>query len=153
TQTVVAGDTVRLHYDAANALTTSAVDFLLDGTPLATVKEAPFESAFVMPPGINSLQARLILHRRDGSTAAIDQTITVKNDDGQPVRLTLADENGASLSNRSVTVLVPGLAAEYFDSKTPLLDMPDLTDRTPDRTGNVSSLTFQNPDGIFGPDP
>ncbi len=150
---VAAGETLWLGYEPRAGQEVDSVEFLVDGASLGVVETLPFETGFVVPAGLSTLQVRAIVRERGVRVAHSDRLLAILDEASIPVQVALIDEVGLPLRNRNVTTLLPGLRAEYFDSSTALSGLPDLTGRTPDRIARVSSLTFRNPDGIFGPDP
>lgn len=152
---VLAGDTLQLRYQPLSG-DVNSVEFLVDGAALAVVSEPPWETALVVPKGVDSLQVLANTRLRDGRVATVEQIVEVVPASERNLTFILRDELGKPLSNQKVTALLPGLRAQYFDSAVPLHGLPEWkpgAPQTSDATGAVSSLSYRNPDGVFGPDP
>ncbi len=151
----VTGQAVWARYGGAKALSDMAsVEFLLDGASLGEVREPPYETMFVIPEGVLSLQVRAVPRSKEGKAlAAFDRVLAIDSPGVQDYSIRVIDGERPVPQNATVTVTKPGLLAEVFDSNRALTEMPQLEGRRPDTVTDVSAVAFRNPDGIFGPDP
>jgi hypothetical protein len=101
------------------------------------------------PAGPETIEIRASADGVDGPPLLIGPV----HDPGRSIHGRVLAANGAAIPRARVQLRTSGLDAEYFDSKTPLTALPDLTDRQPDREGFVSALNIVNPHGVFGNDP
>jgi hypothetical protein len=106
-------------------------------------------SLFTVPAGPESIEIRASADGVDGTPLLISAVA----DPGRSIRGRLLAAAGSPMPRARVELRTTGLDAEYFDFKTPLTALPDLTDRKPDRAGFVSALNIVNPHGVFGNDP
>jgi len=149
----VAGEALRFRYTPSRADVTR-VEFLLDGASLGEVAESPFETVFVMPEGVSSLQVRAIGKSADGKAlSAAEQMVYVIRSESKDIEAAIVGRHAQAVAGRQVEIVRPGLAAEIFEADRPLTEMPPLEGRVPHRRTSVSALNYRNPEGVFGPDP
>ncbi|MFN7938832.1 MAG: Ig-like domain-containing protein [Bryobacteraceae bacterium] len=145
-----AGETVELRASSNAAI----VEYFADGVSLGIVDQPPFSLHMVAPHGAARVQIRAI--GRDASTNPLwarDRMVTIRSAEFHTVAGRLLRPNSRPAANTETELFLPGLTAEWFDFTTPLNAIPDLQNRTPDSIQHVSSLTFRNPERIFGGDP
>jgi hypothetical protein len=104
---------------------------------------------FVIPFGTAGISAVV----RDGGVDSDLINLTVQSDMPKRISGRLLLPGGMPAVERRMEIRSTGLTAEYFQWKTPLTALPDLTGLNPDRVGVVSSLAMENPSAVFGADP
>ncbi len=154
-EVLTAGQIVTLAANSTEWPGIAAAEFRAQGKLLAAEQTSPpFQVTFAVPAGVENLTLEIVAKDAgaNGVGSAI-RTFQVEQPRARMLQGKLVDAEGKPLANTEVQLDVPGLAAEYFDSQTPLVSMPDFTGRTPDRSGAVQALLYPNPDGAFGRDP
>ncbi len=146
---VIAGETIEINVPGARE---SSAALAFNGIAL----DAPVPvgtQLFTVPANTEAIQIRATMLGAEAGLEYTPLTLKVHPDAGRTVRGTLLNQDGTPAAGRTVLLRTTGLQAEYFDWKTPLSLLPDLTGRQPGRTGFVSALNLQNPRGVFGEDP
>ncbi len=82
--------------------------------------------------------------------AAEPVAVSVQPDTLTTVTGRVVDGNGNPVQGATVDLLSDGLRAEFFALAQPLVTLPDLTGRSPDRVTRATALNMRNPNGVFG---
>ncbi len=101
----------------------STIDFLANGSLVATDTAPPFELLFTAPAGVGSVTFSVVVH--DGAGNAVSSPpvrVPIDADLLATVSGRVVDAQGLPVSGAVVSVLSEGLLAEYFDFEAPLED-------------------------------
>lgn len=151
---LIEGQTVIVGANVEGSDGSAVVTFLVNGVPLVTDSSAPYTMTFTVPAGVSSLQFGATLadaRRRTANARSIE--ISVERDVTTTVTGRVLDAAGNPVSGANIELLSEGLRAEFFDSRTPLVALPNLIGANPVRTSRVTALNAPGPSSIFGSDP
>ena len=149
---LVEGQTVQVRAEVPEGRSVTEVVFLVNDVPLSTDISAPYEMIFTVPADVPVLIFK-VEARTNGQKSFSDITIPVKPEALTTVEGRVIDSRGLPVDSARVEIEASGLVAEFYDFKTPLAGIPDLTEKTPVLRKVVSAINIRNPNNLFGNDP